>query len=154
MTRTVVIGIDDSEFSEYAFDFYTKQAMLKGDVIILVHVSEYTSLVQAPALLTDPVVVTELIKEEEVKVKRLVDRYSEKMKKLHLGGKVKQMAGKSGEAIIAAAREEGAGLIVMGTRGMGKVRRTFLGSVSDYVLHHSEVPVLVCRHPHSEEHKK
>ncbi|XP_035829222.1 universal stress protein in QAH/OAS sulfhydrylase 3'region isoform X2 [Aplysia californica] len=149
MTRTVVIGIDDSEFSEYAFDFYTKQAMLKGDVIILVHVSEYTSLVQA-----HPVVVTELIKEEEVKVKRLVDRYSEKMKKLHLGGKVKQMAGKSGEAIIAAAREEGAGLIVMGTRGMGKVRRTFLGSVSDYVLHHSEVPVLVCRHPHSEEHKK
>ena len=57
------------------------------------------------------------------------------------------MAGKSGEAIIAAAREEKAGLIVMGTRGMGKFRRTLLGSVSDYVLHHADVPVLICRHP-------
>lgn len=151
MSRSVVIGVDNSEYSEQAFDFYTQHAMLKGDKIILVHVSEYTSLVQAPALLTDPVVVSELIKEEEVKVKRLVDKYSEKLKKLHLGGKVKQMAGKSGEAIIAAAKEENAGLIVVGTRGMGKVRRTFVGSVSDYVLHHSDVPVLICRTntPHS-----
>ncbi|KAH9489605.1 hypothetical protein Btru_037497 [Bulinus truncatus] len=124
---------------------YIEHAMLKGDKIVLVHVSEYTSLVQAPALLTDPVVVSDLIKEEEVKVKHLVDNYSEKMKKLHLGGKVKQMAGKSGEAIIAAAKEEDAGLIVVGTRGMGKLRRTFVGSVSDYVLHHSDVPVLICR---------
>lgn len=37
-------------------------------------------------------------------------------------------------------------MIVMGTRGMGKVKRTFLGSVSDHVLHHSHVPVIICRH--------
>ena len=36
------------------------------------------------ALLTDPVVVTELIKEEELKVKHLVEKYSTKMKKLHV----------------------------------------------------------------------
>ncbi|KAK0068730.1 universal stress protein YxiE-like isoform X1 [Biomphalaria pfeifferi] len=145
MARTVIIGIDHSVYSEQAFDFYIEHAMLKGDKIVLVHVSEYTSLVQAPALLTDPVVVSDLIKEEEMKVKQLVDKYSEKMKKHHLGGKVKQMAGKSGEAIIAAAKEEEAGLIVVGTRGMSKLRRTFVGSVSDYVLHHSDVPVLICR---------
>lgn len=59
------------------------------------------------------------------------------------------MAGNSGEAIIAAAKEEKADLIVVGTRGMGKVRRTFIGSVSDYVLRHSDAPVLIChvRHP-------
>ncbi|KAK3760891.1 hypothetical protein RRG08_042108 [Elysia crispata] len=118
MTRTVVLGVDDSEFSEYAFDFYTKHLYVKGDEIVLVHVSEYSSLVQAPALLTDPFVVSELIKEEQAKVKILVDKYSKKMKSLQLGGRVKQMAGKSGEAIIAAAKEEGAGLIVMGSRGM------------------------------------
>uniref|UniRef100_A0A0B6YSD2 UspA domain-containing protein n=1 Tax=Arion vulgaris TaxID=1028688 RepID=A0A0B6YSD2_9EUPU len=145
MTRTVVIGVDNSSYSELAFDFYANYAFIKGDKIVLVHVSEYTSLVQAPTLLTDPVVVTELIKEEENKVKQLVEKYSEKMRKLHLGGKVKQMAGKSGEAIIAAAKEENASLIVVGTRGMSKVRRTFIGSVSDYVLHHSDVPVLICR---------
>ncbi|RUS88607.1 hypothetical protein EGW08_003633 [Elysia chlorotica] len=33
----------------------------------------------------------------------------------------------------------------VGTRGLGKFRRTMLGSVSDYILHHAHVPVLVCR---------
>ncbi|XP_046555543.1 universal stress protein in QAH/OAS sulfhydrylase 3'region-like isoform X2 [Haliotis rubra] len=152
--RNVVIAIDDSEFSEYAFDFYVQQVHRPGDNITLVHCSEYASLIHAPALLTDPVVVAELIKEEEVKVKHLVDKYSEKMKKIHVRGKVKQMTGKVGEAIIEAAKGENAAMIVVGTRGMGKMRRTFLGSVSDYCLHHSPVPVLVCRHKPVNEHKK
>ena len=33
----------------------------------------------------------------------------------------------------------------MGTRGLGTVRRTILGSVSDYVLHHAHCPVCICR---------
>jgi len=28
--------------------------------------------------------------------------------------------------------------------GLDAIRRTFLGSVSDYVIHHSKVPVLIC----------
>jgi len=59
---------------------------------------------------------------------------------------VKQQSGKPGEAILEGAREEGATMLVLGTRGMGKVRRTFLGSVSDYCIHHAFCPVLVCRH--------
>ncbi|KAK7499046.1 hypothetical protein BaRGS_00009593, partial [Batillaria attramentaria] len=62
---------------------YMMNARQEGDEIVLVHVSEYTALVQAPALLTDPVVVTELIKEEESKIRRLVEKYSSKMKQQH-----------------------------------------------------------------------
>ena len=57
-----------------------------------------------------------------------------------------------GQAICKAAMEEHADLIVVGTRGLGKVRRTFIGSVSDYVLHHAHVPVIVCRN--RDLHKK
>lgn len=55
-------------------------------------------------------------------------------------------ASRPGEGIINAAREVNADVIITGSRGTGKLRRTFLGSVSDYVLHHSDVPVIVCRH--------
>ncbi|KAH3880609.1 hypothetical protein DPMN_004528 [Dreissena polymorpha] len=65
---------------------------------------------------------------------------------LQVGGKVKSVGGNPGEVVCRIAKEEGASIIVTGTRGMGKLRRTFLGSISDYIIHHSHVPVLVCRH--------
>ena len=51
-----------------------------------------------------------------------------------------------GEAIVQLATAEKATLIVIGTRGLGFIRRTILGSVSDYVLHHAHCPVAVCSH--------
>ncbi|KAK0064153.1 universal stress protein isoform X2, partial [Biomphalaria pfeifferi] len=54
--------------------------------------------------------------------------------------------------IVEYAKKINATLIVMGSRGLGKLRRTILGSVSESVLHHSEVPVLICKHPHHSHH--
>ena len=56
------------------------------------------------------------------------------------------------------ATECDADMIVVGTRGLGKVRRTVLGSVSSYVIHHAHVPVIVCRprgpHEHNDIRRK
>ena len=54
---------------------------------------------------------------------------------------------KPGEGICGAATEYKADLIIMGTRGLSTLRRTVLGSVSDYVLHHSHTPVAVVPSP-------
>jgi nucleotide-binding universal stress UspA family protein len=37
-------------------------------------------------------------------------------------------------------------LIVMGSRGLGGIRRALMGSVSDAVVRHAHCPVLVVRH--------
>jgi nucleotide-binding universal stress UspA family protein len=47
--------------------------------------------------------------------------------------------------IVALAEELGADLIVMGSRGLGGVRRVLMGSVSDSVVRHAHCPVLVVR---------
>lgn len=47
--------------------------------------------------------------------------------------------------IVAAAEELDAGLIVMGSRGHGGIRRALMGSVSDSVVRHAHCPVLVMR---------
>ena len=53
--------------------------------------------------------------------------------------------GKPGERLCQVAFDEGAEMIVVGTRGHGKLRRTILGSVSDYVVHHAHCPVVTVR---------
>lgn len=51
--------------------------------------------------------------------------------------------GPAGETICKVAQKEGVTFLVIGSRGVGKVRRTILGSVSDYVIHHAHMPVVV-----------
>lgn len=155
-TRSVVIAIDDSEHSEYAFDFYAENIHKEGDRMILVHVPEYSNIISTSSLLTDPNIVSDLLRDSEERISDLVEKYSKKMKEKHLSGHVKQQIGKPGEAIIEATKEEGAAMLILGTRGMGRLRRTFTGSVSDYCIHHSDIPVIVCRHKekkHVKEHQ-
>ena len=54
-------------------------------------------------------------------------------------------AGRPDAEIVALAEEIGAGLIVMGARGVGGIRRALTGSVSDSVLRHAHSPVMVVR---------
>ena len=51
------------------------------------------------------------------------------------------------QEIVRVGEEIGAGLIVMGSRGLGGLRRALMGSVSDSVVRHAHCPVLVVRPP-------
>jgi nucleotide-binding universal stress UspA family protein len=65
-----------------------------------------------------------------------------------VGGTVAGAHLRMGEAaleIVALAEELQADLIVMGSRGLGGVRRALIGSVSDSVVRHAHCPVLVVR---------
>jgi nucleotide-binding universal stress UspA family protein len=66
------------------------------------------------------------------------------------GGTVEEVHLRIGErrdqAIVHLAEELGARLIVMGSRGLGGVRRALIGSVSDSVVRHAHCPVMVV-HP-------
>jgi nucleotide-binding universal stress UspA family protein len=64
------------------------------------------------------------------------------------GGTVAQghlIEGRVAPEIVGLAEEIGAGLIVMGSRGVGGIRRALMGSVSDSVVRHAHCPVMVVR---------
>src|SRR5918995_1586930 len=64
------------------------------------------------------------------------------------GGTVAQSylrSGRRDREIVALADEIKSGLIVLGSRGLGGVRRALMGSVSDSVVRHAHCPVLVVR---------
>ena len=55
------------------------------------------------------------------------------------------VAGQPANVILSRLREGRHDLLVMGTRGLGRVGSALLGSVSQTVLHKAQVPVLVVR---------
>jgi nucleotide-binding universal stress UspA family protein len=66
-----------------------------------------------------------------------------------VGGTVAQSHLRTGdpdEEILKFCDEQGGfGLIVMGSRGLGPIRRRLMGSVSESVVRHAHCPVLVAR---------
>ena len=64
------------------------------------------------------------------------------------GGIVKEAhlrQGKADEEVVELAERMGIGLIVMGSRGRGRIRRALLGSVSESVVRHAHCPVTIVR---------
>ncbi|XP_046380411.2 universal stress protein Sll1388-like [Haliotis rufescens] len=151
--RIIVLAMDGSEYSEYAFQWYLNNMRRPVDHIVIVHCPEYHNIAYAQApVMSDVSLITQMIHEEEGRAREMVDTFGQKLKDNGLRGKVRSIGGKPGEVICKVADEEKACMIITGTRGLGKVRRTFVGSISDYVLHHSHVPVIVCRHKDHHKH--
>ena len=57
--------------------------------------------------------------------------------------------GRPEQEIVALAEELEAGLIVMGGRGLSRMKRALMGSVSDSVVRNAHCPVLVARGSHT-----
>ena len=95
--------------------------------------------------LRDPAVVEQLRQQGEEVLEEQVRKIEE------AGGKVAEKHLRVPEhhraqEIVEVAEEAGAGLIVMGSRGLGGMRRALMGSVSDSVVRHAHCPVMVVRY--------
>ncbi|HRY25962.1 MAG: universal stress protein [Geminicoccaceae bacterium] len=56
-----------------------------------------------------------------------------------------QLSGDAADALLEAAKEQGADLVVVGSRGFGALGSLVMGSVSSKLAHHLEVPCLTVK---------
>lgn len=81
-----------------------------------------------------------------------LELYAERLKKKLEAGKVevRRETGDARQVIMDVAGEWQADLIVMGSHGRSGVARIIFGSVSEYVVGHSQVPVQIVKVPEQE----
>ena len=94
----------------------------------------------------NPMLEEDLQRTSEQRAREILDTEVEKARSA--GSTVAQAHLKEGGVaaeIVTLAEDIGAGLIVMGSRGRGGIRRALMGSVSDSVVRHAHCPVLVVR---------
>lgn len=152
--KTVVIAMDGSEQALHALQWYAEHAHRPSDKVVMVYCVEMSDVLSSSQWLQAPHnynpdhdAYKTLLEHEIKKVQARLEEFAAHMQKLNINGIVKSThASKPGEGILNVAHDMKAGLVITGSRGLGKIRRTLLGSVSDYLVHHSHVPVLVCRY--------
>ncbi|XP_013068777.1 uncharacterized protein LOC106056541 [Biomphalaria glabrata] len=150
MPRKDLIAIDGSDQAQYAFDWYLKNMYRDGDSVVIAHVAEYNIDIGIPGRGADVEAICAAVKKKNDEIGYLTDTFMNTLRAKHVPAKLLNLQGeKPGEVIVKAAKDENVSSIVLGTRGLGTIRRTLLGSVSEYVVHHASCPVTVVRLPNN-----
>lgn len=151
----ILLATDGSENVAPATDVAIQLCKETGSELHLVYVGEdvYSSTLIYPETIDpgdvereDPVLIEQLQRQFEQMSRRVLETEAEKVREA--GGTVAQAhlrMGKAAAEIVDLAEELGAGLVVVGSRGLGGIRRALMGSVSDAVVRHAHCPVLVVR---------
>ncbi|GFO27778.1 stress response protein nhax [Plakobranchus ocellatus] len=153
--RRLMICMDGSEEADKAFEWYLNHFYKESDYVNILYCAEHGVLQAAPVPAGDPSLISKLANEEEGYIIRLLKNFQSKLveaKKIYpnIKGTVQRVTGKKpGEQIVTQAQKHHVDLIIMGSRGLGTIRRTIMGSVSQYVVHYARVPVMVIRNEES-----
>lgn len=135
----ILLATDASREADLAARAARELAHETGSELHVVHVLALPIDTQDPSSF-EPEVRRRLEERTRARLKETVRAIDES------GGRVAEShlrTGRPDAEIVGLAEEIGAGLIVMGGRGFGKLRRSLVGSVSDSVVRHAHCPVMV-----------
>lgn len=141
----VLLANDGSKIAKEALEWYLQNLHSDENRLYIVHVvdSRYGFENKDPIVPGDQHFYVLVHDEKKDYAKTLSSEMENFLKDSKISGEVNILYGDAGEEIVKRASEIGASLVVTGSRGLGVIRRTVLGSVSQYVLHHAKVPVVI-----------
>lgn len=144
MFSKILVPFDGSTGAEEALSKACELARLTGGQILILTVYRHQAMLEASLSMVrveEPANLDDVLRGHATEV-------AEHAKALATDARVERVrafvkAGQPARTIIEFARDRGADLIVIGSRGLGSVERYLLGSVSHKVTGLAQCPVLV-----------
>jgi len=138
MFNRILVATDGSPVSERQVLYVEHLARVEGAEIIVLHAYE------PPVSYTGYTGYDQLLASYRAVAQAIVDDMNNALLEYGISVRTELRLGPAAEAILAAAVDLDADLIVIGTPGKNNVRE-FLGGVSTQVLRHAHCPVLQVR---------
>ena len=139
--RRILVPYDGSEQAQQAVRQAAHIARLQGATLMLLSVVDLNAEIAAFERVSmdgyDPAALKEGAYKELAKILREVPADIRTNSVVELGSPA--------EVIVETADDEGYDLVVMGSRGLGRLTGFLMGRVSPYVLQHVHCPVMVVR---------
>ena len=143
MLEKILVCLDGSELAEAILPLVTDLAMRLGSEVILLRVVvKPTWLSGLGETEVEPKQSIEM-SEREVKIDSYLERVARLLWEKGLDVECATVEGPIGESIVAYAITNKISLIALATHGYGKLRKFALGSIADFVLRESGIPVIL-----------
>ncbi|KAI8639830.1 hypothetical protein BD408DRAFT_445686 [Parasitella parasitica] len=143
LTRVVLICLDpdsaDTTF-HWALDNFIAP---KKDLVVLVHVRQMD--IPVAPYINSTGYVDDVSEERRTESHHLLRVFAEELSRRKVACKAISMVGDPKAEILRKAKEIKSDVVLMGARKMGTIKRTLLGSVSDYVVHNSPCTVIITK---------
>ncbi len=148
--KKILIAVDyDPAAQKVAETGYSLGRAMDADIILL-HVIEdpvyYSSLQYSPIMGFGGFSTPDMVPVTDAGELRNAAILFLQKTKMHLGDENLQTIAEEGETaacVLKVAKERGIDIIVMGRHDRSGLEKILTGSVSDEVLHHSSIPVLI-----------
>ena len=135
----ILVPVDGSTGSEQGLAYANLIAGLTGaEVVVVVAFDPPLAIRRRGILQTEHLQVS-----MEKDARELATEAAELLVERGRSARAVIVRGHAAEAILDTAESEHVDLIVMGRRGLGRLRGAIVGSVSERVARHAEVPVLL-----------
>lgn len=139
--RKFFIPVDGSESAIHACEMAVRLAEVGGETVVLAHCFDpIPQRIQGHPL--------ETLKEDLAEdAEEIFKPCRELFAKAQIPAETIVLFGKQGPSLAEAADYHKCDLIIMGTRGMGSIGTVVLGSVSNAVIHNTNLPVMLIPEP-------
>ncbi|GAN03395.1 universal stress protein YxiE-like [Mucor ambiguus] len=155
LTRVVLVCLDpvsaDTTF-QWALDNFI---VPKKDLVVLVHVRQID--IPVAPYINSTGYIDDVSQERREESHHLLRVFAEELNRRKVACKAISMVGDPKAEILRKTKEIKADVVLMGARKMGTIKRTLLGSVSDYIVHNCPCTVIVTKvepPSHHEERRK
>lgn len=154
----MMVALDESKRSLYALNWVLSNVIKpvgqeeeqSDSFVCLLHVNlPFQTYVYpaGPVIYTTPSVVDSVRQAQEQISAGIFARAIRCCEEKKIKTEAVSLRGDPKEVICQAIEERHVDLLVVGSRGLGMLKRAFLGSVSDYCAHHAKCPVLIVKPP-------
>jgi nucleotide-binding universal stress UspA family protein len=148
--RKVLLAYDGSDDADRAADFLAREVFREPVEVTIATVWPKPPALP-PAIKADAEFFVEKVKAAAAELVETVRRH---LPATRYKTSTEVVEGDPGKALVGLAAKRGSDLVIVGSRGLSRVKRVFLGSVSHTILHNAPCAVLVVKGqdvPHQEE---
>jgi nucleotide-binding universal stress UspA family protein len=146
-----MVCLDGSKLAEQVLNYATEMAQaFKSHLILITALPEPVIIAPgipgiAPMPVETDAMVADAIEGQE-KAEAYLARLAKRQEEKGIKTENVVLSGLPGPTILDYAEKKSVGLIAIATHGRGGLERAILGSVADYLLRHSSIPIFVV-HP-------